>query len=166
MRSRRRLPHIMMLMLRSFVNLNSPALPLASTPDTNNPYSPCFVMPRSNTCPRRRIDGNMVAARANWRCGMCVGRLPAAFEIDHLIPHCLTRDDRLIWALCPNCHALKSVLEIRSTRRLRRLQASMERNASLCLMCEQVVSTYFKHECTVDEEAIRNRWRSTLHPKG
>lgn len=58
---------------------------------------------------------NQIAAAQQWRCGDCQSLLPARFDIDHKKPLHLggaATDLENLHALCPNCHAKKSALEM------------------------------------------------------
>lgn len=75
-------------------------------------------------------DKRFAGARSGWKCESCKCVLPAAFEVDHIIPledgglDCIEANAQ---ALCPNCHAGKTQKERRvrverAARRLRELR--------------------------------------------
>ena len=68
-----------------------------------------MVQSRSLTEPEKKI----VAARQKWRCSTCKGVLPATYQIDHTVPLVDGGADDIsnCTALCPNCHALKTMNE-------------------------------------------------------
>jgi hypothetical protein len=109
-----------------------------------------------------RIEKTIVAAASKWRCGMCCELLPASYEIDHIIPYCLIESNRFIWALCPNCHGTKSLLERERTRNMCTLKRYLVPTSRLCYMCEHVVSIYFTHRCVIEIEDHREYWRTRL----
>ena len=52
-----------------------------------------------------------VAARQNYNCAICLEVLPSTYNIDHCIPWAVVKnnDDDNLQALCPNCHAVKTL---------------------------------------------------------
>lgn len=53
---------------------------------------------------------NTIAHSQKWQCKKCNALLPAAFEIDHILPLWCGGNNEILnlQALCPNCHANKS----------------------------------------------------------
>lgn len=58
-------------------------------------------------------DKKIVASSQGWKCKKCNNLLPASYQIDHIVPHCISKDDSYenLVALCPNCHANKTQKE-------------------------------------------------------
>ena len=54
-----------------------------------------------------------VAFEQEYKCNECKCMLPPSYQIDHIIPHCISGDDSRenLVALCPNCHATKTQKE-------------------------------------------------------
>lgn len=54
-----------------------------------------------------------VAATQQWRCGTCKTTLDETFQVDHVIAlfNGGSNDERNLVALCPNCHAKKTMAE-------------------------------------------------------
>ena len=101
----------------------------------------------------RRLSGHekrVVAARGEWKCGMCGVLLDATYEIDHVVPLHLGGEDDVAncWALHTECHKRKTQAE--EIRRLRAEQARRTAGASAvleCARCGARVSSYFLHRC-------------------
>ena len=92
-----------------------------------------------------------VAASQLWCCASCKTILPAAFQVDHIMPLAVggSNEMRNLAALCPNCHASKTQNEDERVRAFRGAVADMERtSAAPCWYCGGVYSTYFKHTCS------------------
>ena len=115
--------------------------------------------PMSTNRKLTRIQKNIIAANAQWKCGICSNSLPPCFEIDHIVPFCLIRKDVMLWALCANCHGTKSLLERAETSKLCRIRDSLPPTSRLCVLCHRIVSNYFVHHCDSSEEAHRQKWR-------
>jgi 5-methylcytosine-specific restriction endonuclease McrA len=112
-----------------------------------------------------------VAAEQKWRCAICTELLPAGFECDHLIPFSVSGNHNLasLWVLCPNCHSSKSRLELEGIMRFKRLKKRVFRQSPkgtemACCMCKNVFSTYFQHDCKVNVEDLKEKWRTILKP--
>lgn len=63
---------------------------------------------------KRRVTESMkkrVAARQQWKCGLCGQLLDETYEIDHIIPLCKngTNDMSNLMALDPICHRKKTL---------------------------------------------------------
>ena len=59
-------------------------------------------------------EQKVVAAAQQWRCASCNVLLPAAYELDHVVPLWKGGEDcheTNAAALCPNCHAEKTQKE-------------------------------------------------------
>lgn len=84
------------------------------------------VYQRSNTNPNCRYLSStkrvhftaalkrIIGADQQWRCAHCSQLLPASFQIDHIQALHKGGDNNRqnLQALCPNCHATKSYLEL------------------------------------------------------
>ena len=53
-----------------------------------------------------------VASRQKWRCGNCSQMLEATFEVDHKVELQNGGSNHVdnLWALCPNCHREKGIM--------------------------------------------------------
>ena len=142
---------------------------------TKKPLSPTIIMncfKSTSKVPTRSLSvirKNQVARSGEWKCGICRQLLPASFEIDHIIPVCVLQRDEFLWALCNSCHATKSRLERKNTKRQLGVQKQLDsspcwKSFKQCLMCDQIVSIYFQHKCEFNEEDLRNRWRRLICP--
>ena len=51
----------------------------------------------------------IIAHKQQYKCLKCDKLLPPSFQIDHIIPFSISKDDseQNLQALCPNCHSLK-----------------------------------------------------------
>ena len=87
-------------------------------------------------------------ASQEWKCNVCRCGLPPTAEIDHYIPlgcglwHLIPIDansDANLQALCPNCHAAKTMKE----------RMIMPRGSYLPCKCGKTHSRYFKPTCSV-----------------
>ena len=105
---------------------------------------------------RRLTEGQKrsVAARYEWKCGMCARTLPSAYQIDHIIPLWAGGEDTpdQCWPLCAECHADKTQREtVERTERRRRIRQSasvLRRCPFECTGCGVVFSPYFtNHAC-------------------
>jgi 5-methylcytosine-specific restriction endonuclease McrA len=94
--------------------------------------------------PRRKVQ--FLKRRQNYRCAHCKHTLPVTAQIDHIVPWCISHDDRIInlQALCPNCHALKTRREARRIYRYRRARRALDLPSErLCWFCGRVWSAHF-----------------------
>ena len=99
----------------------------------------------------------IVAASQKWHCGECGELLSSAYQVDHIIPHCVNGDDSPdnLLALCANCHALKTQREsskIVKFKQLRGLYGLM-----ICWICmdkniECQCDTNLMEEANIAEE--------------
>jgi 5-methylcytosine-specific restriction endonuclease McrA len=55
----------------------------------------------------------LVAAAQDWDCAICGNRLPATYEVDHILRLEYGGDNNVenLQALCPNCHRYKTMTE-------------------------------------------------------
>lgn len=100
----------------------------------------------------------IIAARQGWKCNTCECILPASYEIDHVVPLCEGGEDKEsnAAALCPNCHAEKSMRErIRMRQRARNLQFSADDREDIrvgdfyeCSLCHQ------RRPCKIAEHPV------------
>jgi hypothetical protein len=100
--------------------------------------------------PRKKIPRKTRAALLELQWGMCevCGQPldPAIMQVDHQIPLAFGGGDDVgnLHALCPNCHARKTVGEAEKLAVARACGPS-ER---LCWVCGAVYSIYFAHACS------------------
>ena len=93
-----------------------------------------------------------VAASQAWRCSACTLLLPAAFQVDHVMPLAVggSNDMSNLSAMCPNCHAAKTQAEDERVRAFRAVQSELRgTSGAACWHCGAVYSTYFRHFCAV-----------------
>ena len=96
---------------------------------------------------RRRlpdVEKRRIAARQQFRCGECRELLTEHWEIDHVVALSAGgRDDASnMQALHPNCHAAKTLWDVRVAARLRAGGADID-----CVRCGAVVSVFWRHAC-------------------
>jgi 5-methylcytosine-specific restriction endonuclease McrA len=102
---------------------------------------------RSSEMPGRHravsaLQKKVVGFRQDWKCAYCHCLLPPGFEVDHCVPVFLGGSDDAemnLQALCPNCHASKSLRE--GIGRCYSKGAA----APWCAECEVYYSPYFPH---------------------
>ena len=90
-----------------------------------------------------------VGARQRWRCARCDALLSAHFQVDHV--RALSAggaDDACnMQALCVECHAEKSVHDVRVAAALRGGSAVVD-----CPACGRSVSVHFPHACNTHSQ--------------
>lgn len=91
----------------------------------------------------------VIAAGQHWRCNVCSCELPAAYQIDHIVPLSDGGADSThnLHALCPNCHAAKTQREhierrMRSERTSKREAYELredifEGGRAMCVVCRR-----------------------------
>ena len=104
-----------------------------------------FVAPKRK---RFSTDLKMILfASQGWKCNKCRRDLPPTAEVDHYIPlgsglwHVIDVDPNSkhnLQALCPNCHAAKTMKE----------RIYMPRGSYLPCACGKTHSRYFKPTCS------------------
>ena len=84
----------------------------------------------------------MICDRQDWRCNACHVRLDDLFDIDHIVPFCISGDNRPqnLQALCLTCHARKSRHEY---ARIVRFKTFASSNTPLCWACNTNVDKDF-----------------------
>ena len=90
-----------------------------------------------------------IAARDGWRCVACKNPLPAAFQVDHIVPLCEGGADHAdnCQTLCGTCHADKTQEEaIRRAARQRAARKALHPVLE-CGGCGARVSPFFAHRC-------------------
>ena len=96
-----------------------------------------------------------VAFSQEWKCGNCKQLLPASYQVDHIIPFSISKDDNTenLMALCPNCHGNKSQIEYNRIIQYKKFKA--ENNLSyLCWFCLNIDS--IEHHCDKKFKKIYN----------
>ena len=93
----------------------------------------------------KESDKKIVASNQLWKCGKCDEILPSTYQIDHIIPFSITRDDCLnnLEALCPNCHSHKTQIENFRINKFKKLCAKTDKN--LCWFCLEELD--YNHKC-------------------
>jgi len=66
---------------------------------------------------RAKLSGRhqrIIACDQDWKCNICLTKLPAAYQIDHVVPLQHGGDNSFVnlQALCPDCHATKTLTEV------------------------------------------------------
>ena len=91
-------------------------------------------------------ESKRIAATYGWRCAACGELLPAAFQIDHVVPLADggADDESNMQSLCPGCHADKTQREAIRRAKARRPAAD---SSLACARCGASVSPYFTHRC-------------------
>lgn len=64
----------------------------------------------------RKVNGytkKVVASSQDWHCNSCSLKLPANYDVDHIVPLHKNGSNELenLQALCKNCHGEKSIME-------------------------------------------------------
>jgi hypothetical protein len=96
-----------------------------------------------------------VAAGQGWRCATCTQLLPAAFQVDHVMPLAVggSNEAHNLAALCANCHADKTQTEAARVAAYKRAVQSLDASSGACWHCGGIYSTYFKHTCEASRKA-------------
>jgi len=94
-------------------------------------------------------DKKLVAYNQKWCCNTCNILLPNTYEIDHIVPHCLTGDDSFnnLQALCPNCHSQKTLKEQNRIYKFKKYCSTLDLNyIDVCWFCLEKNSNL--HSCS------------------
>ena len=85
-----------------------------------------------------------VAAGQKWCCGRCRCLLTSTYEVNHILPHCVTQDDGAdnLVALCKECHGWYTQQQAYWLSRHRQVRAAHP-SFILCIGCRRCVSAYF-----------------------
>jgi hypothetical protein len=77
----------------------------------------------------------IIASSQGWKCKICNELLNSSYQIDHIIPHCISLDDTQsnLQALCANCHCKKSQRETVRIIRYKKLCSILNKN--VCWFC-------------------------------
>jgi hypothetical protein len=86
-----------------------------------------------------------VAFEQEYKCDKCKCLLPPSYQIDHIIPHCISGDDSRenLVALCPNCHATKTQQERKRIVYFKK--RSVIEKCKLCYFCFEPIT--LEHRC-------------------
>ena len=90
-----------------------------------------------------------VSYRQQYKCAICSNLLPPSFQIDHIIPWSISRDDseENLQALCPNCHSLKTQKEIMRISQYKKIQSECPAHYHLCWFCVETYNDKSTHLC-------------------
>lgn len=96
----------------------------------------------------KESNKKIIAHSQNWKCSDCLCILPPSYQIDHIIPYCISKDDSHsnLQALCATCHSKKSQRENNRIIQYKKLSATLKK--ILCWYClDTIDSTDSKHTC-------------------
>jgi len=81
-------------------------------------------------------DKKVIACNQQWRCSDCGQLLPSSYQVDHIVPYCISYNDDYsnLTALCPTCHANKTQKECNRIIKFKRY-ISTEENKNVCWFC-------------------------------
>lgn len=138
---------------------------------------------------KRQVSGYMkkrVACEQDWKCAVCRAKLDLGFEVDHRLALRKggTNDRDNLWALCSECHKLKTAREnerrfqrkrARELRKHRLVTNAVEQHRRMrkpdwryCVMCGEcgvVYSSFFEHVCAVQMVRHEKRRMAKLRRK-
>ena len=79
----------------------------------------------------------IIASNQDWKCLKCKSSLPPSFQVDHIIPFAISKDDTEgnLQALCPNCHSLKTQRENLRISQFKSLMLKCPEDTQLCWFC-------------------------------
>jgi len=79
----------------------------------------------------------IIASQQDWKCLKCNSSLPPSFQVDHIIPFSVSKDDSEgnLQALCPNCHSLKTQRENLRISQFKSLMTKCPDGTNLCWFC-------------------------------
>lgn len=100
-------------------------------------------------------DKKYVSSKQDWKCGYCNNLLPPSYQVDHIIPYSITKDDDIdnLMSLCPTCHANKTQSEYNRILQFKKLKA--ETNMNLCWFCLENQDD--EHKCNRELKSIINK---------
>ena len=95
----------------------------------------------------------VIASEQEWKCKTCQEVLPPSYQVDHIIPHSISENDNKdnLVALCPNCHSVKTQIEIKRITSFKKLR-KFSPDCDLCWFCLQTYQDL--HVCnSVDRDS-------------
>ena len=93
----------------------------------------------------------IIASNQDWKCLKCKKSLPPSFQVDHIIPFAISKDDTEgnLQALCPNCHSLKTQRENLRISQFKSLMSKCPEDTQLCWFClETSPVSKEEHKCS------------------
>ena len=80
-------------------------------------------------------DKKIIASAQEWKCKKCFELLPSSFQVDHIIPFSISKNDSHsnLEALCPNCHSKKTQKEHSRIIKYKKLKSILQYN--ICWFC-------------------------------
>ena len=95
----------------------------------------------------KESDKKIIAHSQDWKCSICSSKLPPSYQVDHIIPHCISKDDshNNLQALCPTCHSKKSQIENNRIIKYKKLCATLKN--TLCWYCLESINSNINHSC-------------------
>ena len=102
-----------------------------------------------NRKPIRESVKKEVSYRQSYKCYKCFELLPPTFQIDHIIPWCISNndDEENLQALCANCHSHKTQKETMRIIQYKRILSECPKDVTLCWFCVETSTTTTKHSC-------------------
>lgn len=91
----------------------------------------------------------IVAASQEWLCKHCGVLLPSSYEVDHIIPYSISKNDDIsnLVALCSTCHSKKSQKEHNRILEYKKLLQYIAPQHTLCWACFQTFNNTATHSC-------------------
>lgn len=91
-----------------------------------------------------------VAYNQEYKCAICKQMLPPSFQVDHIVPFCISYDNREenLQILCANCHACKTQNENYRINVFKKIKAEYQAyNTNLCWFCLETYNQHHEHIC-------------------
>ena len=91
------------------------------------------------------VDRRRVAHAQAWKCAGCKELLPYTFQIDHRVALGMGGEDTLknCQALCNDCHASKTVADVRRANAIRVWSRGGKMKEVYCAHCDCYYSMFF-----------------------
>ena len=99
----------------------------------------------------------IIAHKQQYKCLKCDKLLPPSFQIDHIIPFSISKDDseQNLQALCPNCHSLKTQRENNRINKFKSLLSKCPKDTSICWFCLETSEKMEQHTCSKEIKDIQ-----------
>ncbi len=91
------------------------------------------------TSTRKSINKSIIKQllyKQKYLCYICNTLLPSSYQVDHIIPHCINKDnsEENLQALCPNCHSIKTQRENERIIKFKKYKAKHNLD-NICWFC-------------------------------